>query len=81
MLDIIREYSPFVQQFSIDECFVQVSLNGSQYKDPVDIAQVIKDRIEKELGFTVNVGISRNKILAKMASDFQKTKQNTHTIP
>ncbi len=79
MLDIIREYSPFVQQFSIDECFVQVSLNGSQYKDPVDIAQVIKDRIEKELGFTVNVGISRNKILAKMASDFQKPNR-IHTL-
>lgn len=81
MMELIREYSPYVQQFSIDECFVLISLTGSKYTNPIDIANEIKERIYNELGFTVNIGLSydRKKILAKMASDFEKPNK-VHTL-
>ena len=51
-------------------------LHGEDY---LEIASVIKDRVKNELGFTVNIGISNNKLLAKVASDFQKP-DNIHTL-
>jgi DNA polymerase-4 len=72
MIDIIQRYSPLVQQFSVDECFVDFFQIGPDKKDPVLLAHTIKDAISDELGFTVNIGVSHNKILAKMASDFKK---------
>ncbi len=75
---ICREYSPILQQFSIDECFIDMSLRcGDQ--DPVEIATRLKDEIKTRLGFTVNVGIGSNKLLAKMASDFEKP-DKVHTL-
>lgn len=70
MMNMLREYTPFVEQYSIDECFLDVT--GECFEDPIDMANRIKDRIKKELGFTVNIGISVNKLLAKMASEFRK---------
>ena len=49
------------------------------YPDPIKTAHEIKDRIRDELGFTVNIGISTNKLLAKMASDFEKP-DKIHTL-
>ena len=49
------------------------------YPDPVAAAHELKGKIHRELGFTVNVGISTNKLLAKMASDFQKP-DRVHTL-
>ena len=73
MLEILREYSDKVQIFSIDECFMDMtcmhSLLGGDYKK---IAEEIKNRIKNELGFTVSIGISTNKLLAKMGSDLEK---------
>lgn len=71
-MDILREYSPQVEQYSIDEAFMDMTGTEGLYGDPVSIAHIIKDRIYKELGFTVNIGISNNKLLAKMAGDFKK---------
>ena len=71
-IKLLREYSPLVEQYSIDEAFMDMTGTRQIYGSPLSIAQVIKDRIEKELGFTVNIGISSNKLLAKMASDFKK---------
>ena len=71
-INLLREYSPLVEQYSIDEAFMDMTGTSRLYGSPLSIAQVIKDRIEKELGFTVNIGISSNKLLAKMASDFKK---------
>ncbi len=76
---ILREYSPVVESFSIDECFLDMTGMGRMYPDPVKAAHIIKNRIKKELGFTVNVGISSNKLLAKMASDFEKP-DKVHTL-
>lgn len=79
MVNIIKEFSPVVDRFSIDECFLDYSNVYKLWGDPVETAYVIKDRIKKELGFTVNIGISSNKLLAKVASDFTKP-DRVHTL-
>ena len=76
---ILREYTPVMEEFSIDECFLDMTGMELVYPDPVATAHEIKDRIRRELGFTVNVGISSNKLLAKMASDFEKP-DKVHTL-
>lgn len=78
-VSICREYTPVVEQFSIDECFLDMTGTERLYPDPIQIAYEIKNRIKKELGFTVNIGISSNKLLAKMASDFEKP-DKIHTL-
>ncbi len=78
-IEILREYSPCVEQCSIDEAFCDMTGMASLLGPPVVAAVKIKNRIRKELGFTVNVGISSNKLLAKMASDFQKP-DRVHTL-
>ena len=75
---ICRSYSPVLQQFSIDECFIDMTYRLSG-RDPVAVATELKDRVRNELGFTVNVGIGSNKLLAKMASDFEKP-DKVHTL-
>ena len=72
MMEILRDYSPAVEIFSIDEAFIDMTGMESLFGPPVQAAVRIKDRIREELGFTVNVGVSSNKLLAKMASDFKK---------
>ncbi len=78
-MKILREYTPCVEQYSIDEAFMDVTQVLSLYEDAATLAHMIKDRIEDELGFTVNVGVSENKLLAKMASDFTKPNR-VHTL-
>ena len=77
--DILREYAPVVEEFSIDECFLDFTGTEKIYPDFTALAHEIKDRIKNELGFTVNVGIGRNKLSAKMASDFEKP-DKVHTL-
>ena len=76
---ICRRYAPVVEQVSIDECFLDMTGTSLLYPDPAAIAHIIKDTIFSELGFTVNVGIAPNKLLAKMASDFEKP-DKVHTL-
>lgn len=78
-IDILKEYSDIVEQYSIDEAFVDMTTSCRLFGDPVEAAGQIKDQIKEELGFTVNVGVSSNKLLAKMASDFMKPDQ-VHTL-
>lgn len=78
-MDICREYAPVVEKYSIDECFLDMSGTHRLYPDPVAIAHTIKNKIRDQLGFTVNVGIGDCKILAKMASDFEKP-DKVHTL-
>lgn len=78
-MDICREYAPVVEKASIDECYLDMSGTHRIYPDPVALAHAIKDRIRNELGFTVNIGIGNNKLLAKMASDFEKP-DKVHTL-
>ena len=78
-MDICREYAPVVEKASIDECYLDMSGTHRIYPDPVALAHTIKDRIRNEFGFTVNIGIGENKLLAKMASDFEKP-DKVHTL-
>ena len=71
-ISICRRFAPIVEQVSIDECFLDMTGTSLLYPDPIAIAHTIKDTIFSELGFTVNVGIAPNRLLAKMASDFEK---------
>ena len=66
-----------MESFSIDEVFLDMTGTSLIYPDPIQTAHEIKDKIKNELGFTVNVGISTNKLLAKMASDFEKPDKRT----
>lgn len=77
MIKLLEGYSPYVQRYSIDEVFMDYSYNSE--KNFLDTAYEIKERIREELGFTVNIGIGPNKLLAKMASDFKKPNR-VHTL-
>lgn len=80
MTDLLLSYTPDLEKFSIDECFIDISKLKLLYGDDyMSLAYEMKDRIHNELGFTVNIGISENKILAKMASDFKKPDM-VHTL-
>lgn len=76
---ICASFAPVMESFSIDEVFLDMTGTSLIYPDPVATAHELKDKIHRELGFTVNVGISTNKLLAKMASDFQKP-DRVHTL-
>ena len=78
LYNLLLEYSYKVERFSIDECFVDMTefLTGRKL---IDVAYEISKRVKKELGFTVNIGVAHNKLLAKMASDFQKP-DRVHTL-
>jgi DNA polymerase-4 len=69
---IFQEYTPQIQRFSVDESFLDFSNMEHLYPDYMELAETISHRIKTELGFTVNIGISNNKLLAKVASDFKK---------
>jgi DNA polymerase-4 len=79
MHQIFLEYTPTIQRFSVDESFLDLSNTEHLYPDPYELANKIRERIKKELGFTVNIGISNNKLLAKVASDFKKP-DKVHTL-
>lgn len=78
-MDICRKYAPALQKYSVDECFLDMSGTEKIYPDPILTAHEIKNEIRDTLGFTVNIGISTNKLLAKMASDFEKP-DKVHTL-
>lgn len=79
MVSILKEYSLLVERYSIDECFLDFTNSTTLFGDPVSAAHTISRRIKNELGFTVNIGVSNNKLLAKMASEFQKP-DRVHTL-
>ena len=78
-MEILRQYSPEVEQYSVDEAFIDMSGTIQLWGEPEAVADRIREQIRRELGFTVNIGVSENKLLAKMAGDFQKP-DRTHTL-
>lgn len=68
----LSDICPDIEQVSVDECYMDFTTVSSGYPDPVTAARKIKDSVRETFGFTVNVGISDKKVLAKMASDFRK---------
>jgi len=76
---MLRQFSPCVEQYSIDEAWVDMTGTERLWGSPRLAAEAMRKRIWEELGFTVNVGISSNKLLAKMAGDFEKPNK-VHTL-
>lgn len=79
LMDYFKTYTPDIEQLSVDECFMDYTPIAHLYGEPVGFAHRLKDEVKEKFGFTVNVGISEVKILAKMASDFQKP-DKVHTL-
>lgn len=79
MYEYLSNYTDIIERYSIDECFLDYTGSQSLFGDPIKVAYKIKDDIYKMFGFTVNVGVGNNKLLAKMASDFQKPNR-VHTL-
>ena len=81
LMDILAQYSSLLQQMSIDEAYLDMSdrIAPGDREAAKMWARRIREQVKRELGFTVNVGISTNKLLAKMASDFEKP-DRTHTL-
>lgn len=79
MMKFLRTYTHKIEKVSIDECYMDFTDIAHRFHSPLDAAFEIKDTIYEKFGFTVNVGISSNKLLAKMASDFEKPNK-VHTL-
>lgn len=79
LYNYLCQYSPQIEQYSIDECFIEMTGTSYLYKDYIELAYKIKEDIKRLFGFTVNVGIGNNKLCAKMASDFEKP-DKVHTL-
>ena len=78
LFKLLSEYTDKIERFSIDECFLDMThylMNSTLLEKGIEINR----RVKNELGFTVNVGVAHNKLLAKMASDFQKP-DKVHTL-
>ncbi len=76
LIKILRRYTDKIEQYSIDEAFMDMS---GYTEDPEETAKEIRDTVYRELGFTVNVGVAENKLLAKMASELRKPNM-VHTL-
>ncbi len=79
MISILERFSPLVERYSIDEAFLDYSGEYWEKETYINAAHRLKEIIKIELGFTVNVGIGPNKLLAKMAAEFKKPDQ-VHTL-
>ena len=79
LMDYFKTYTPDIEQLSVDECFMDYTPIAHLYGEPVAFANRLKNEVKQKFGFTVNIGISEVKILAKMASDFQKP-DRVHTL-
>ena len=78
LYNLLLDYTDKIERYSIDECFLDMT--GYLMKSTLlDKAKEIQNRVNQELGFTVNIGLSTNKLLAKMASDFEKPNK-IHTL-
>ena len=79
MYNYLTQYTPLIERYSIDECFLDFTGTSRLYDDYLALAYKIKNDIKNQFGFTVNVGIGNNKLCAKMASDFEKP-DKVHTL-
>ena len=79
LMVFLRSYTDQIEQVSVDECYMDFTEIAGNYSSPVEGAMEIKNEVYRRFGFTVNVGISSNKLLAKMASDFEKPNK-VHTL-
>mgnify|MGYP004641125787 CR=1 FL=1 len=79
LIALLKDFAPVVEQYSIDEAWADMTGTEGLYGSPVAAAELLRQKIYDELGFTVNIGVSSNKLLAKMAGDFEKPNK-VHTL-
>lgn len=79
LMGYLRTFTDQIEQVSVDECYLDFTAIKHQYSSPEEGANRIKNGVKERFGFTVNIGISTNKVLAKMASDFEKP-DKVHTL-
>jgi DNA polymerase-4 len=79
LMGFLQTYTPDIEQVSVDECYMDFTGIAHRFTSPIEAAHQIKDAVYEKFGFTVNVGISVNRLLAKMASDFEKPNK-VHTL-
>lgn len=72
LMNYLSGICPRIEQVSVDECYMDYEPIRGKYGTPEETAAFLKDSVYEKFGFTVNVGISDRKVLAKMASDFKK---------
>ena len=81
MMSYLRQFSDRVQQYSIDEAFVDYTFMEEHFGPPLEAADRIRKGIEQEFGFTVCIGLSSNKLLAKMATELRKPNFTNSLFP
>lgn len=69
---IYEDYTDRIEAYGIDECWLDVTASLNLFGSGVQIANTIRERVKKEIGITVSVGVSWNKIFAKLGSDMKK---------
>lgn len=79
LMAFLSNYTPDIEQMSVDECYMDFTGIAHRYHSPMEAAFEIKDAVKEKFGFTVNIGISTNRLLAKMASDLEKPNK-VHTL-
>lgn len=72
VFEVFHEFTPIVEGLSLDEAYLDVTGSRSLFGEPEKIAAAIKQRIRERTGLTASVGVSFNKLLAKIASDLKK---------
>jgi DNA polymerase-4 len=75
--EIYSRYTDRIEAFGIDECWIDVSESGYLFGGGERIADEIREAVKRELGVTVSVGVSFNKIFAKLGSDYKKPDATT----
>lgn len=70
--NIYRRYTELVEPFGLDENWLDVTASMHQYESPFALAEEIRETIKRELGLTVSIGVSFNKVFAKLGSDLKK---------
>ncbi len=79
--EIFNSYTDLVEPFGLDEAWLDVTASRELYGSPMDIAREISERVKFELGLTVSIGVSDNKITAKLGSDYKKPDAITQIMP
>ena len=79
LMEYLRTFTEEIEQVSVDECYMDFTEIADRFPSPQEGAECIRKGVKKQFGFTVNIGISENKLLAKMASDFEKP-DKVHTL-
>ena len=79
---VIKQFADKFEHVGVDECFIEITeVTGSDFGEAKELARELKNSIKKETGLTCSIGIASNKLLAKIASNFQKPDGLTVILP